>query len=67
MEENGSASMLAVKRSAGDAPEVNLGPVPSANKAANSGFEAQRRRHQKSKTWISVASQKGLVSSEIFV
>ena len=40
----------------GVAPEVNLRehvtctPLPSANKAAYSGFETQRRRHQKSKT-----------------
>ena len=38
MGENGSAAMLAAKRSAGVAPE-----------AAHSGFETQRRRHQKSK------------------
>ena len=39
---------LAIKRSAGFAPEVNLGectsfiPLPSVNKAAYSGFETQR-------------------------
>ena len=37
---------------------------PSANKAAHSGFETQRRHHQKSKTEASVAPQKGLVFSE---
>ena len=56
MEENGLAAMLATKKLAGVAPEVNLQehvphtPPPSANKAAHSGFETQKRRHQKSKT-----------------
>ena len=65
--------MLAVKRSAGVAPEVNLRqgvthtPLPNANKAAYSGFETQRRRHQKSKTGVSVAPQKGLMSSKKFL
>ena len=31
-----------------------------------SGFETQRRRHQKSKTWVLVAPEKGLMSSKIF-
>ena len=59
VEEIGSAAMLATKRSAGVAPEVNLREhvthksLPSANKAAHSGFETQRRHHQKSKTGIS--------------
>ena len=41
----------------GVAPEVKLKehvthtPLPSVNKAAHSGFEAQRRCHQKSKTY----------------
>ena len=44
---NGSIAMLAAKRSAGVAPEVNsrehviCTPLPSANKAAHSGFEIQ--------------------------
>ena len=48
-----SAAMLATKRSAAVAPEVNLRecvtctPLPSLNKAARSGFETQRRRHLK--------------------
>ena len=51
VEENGSAAMLATKRSAGVTPEVNLGecvtgmPPPSTNKAAHSGIETQRRHH----------------------
>ena len=58
------------KRSAGVAPEVNLREgathmsVSSTNKAAHSGFETQRRCHQKSKTGVSVAPQKGLMSSK---
>ena len=50
------AAMLAIKRSVGVTPEVNLRvgtscmPLPSAKKAAHSGFEIQRRCHQKSKT-----------------
>ena len=36
------------------------------NKAPNSGSETQRRHHQKSKTGLSVAPQKGLMSSKNF-
>ena len=56
----------------GVTPEVNLRkhvtctPLPSANKAAHSGFETQRRHHQKSKTVVSVAPEKVLKSSNIF-
>ena len=39
-------------------------PPPSVNKSARSSFETQRRRHQKSKTRVSVAPQKGLISSK---
>ena len=59
VEEISSAAMLTLKRLAGVAPEVNLRkhvtcmPLPSANKAAYSGFETQ-----KSKTGVSVAPQK---------
>ena len=44
---DGSAAMLAAKRSAGVTPEVNLRehvtcmPLPSVNKAAHFGFEAR--------------------------
>ena len=68
IEENGLATLLATKRSAGITQEVNLKeyvicmPQPSVNKAANSGFETQRRCHQKSKTG---APQKGLMPSKI--
>ena len=70
VEENGSAAMLAAKRSAGVTPEVNLGehvtcmPPPSTNKAAHSDFETQKRCHKKSKIEVSVAPQKGLMSSK---
>ena len=70
VEEIGLAAMLAAKRSVGVAKEMNLGecvtytPLPSMNKAAHSGFETQRRRNQKSKTGVSVAPQKGLMSSK---
>ena len=36
------------------------------NKVGHSGFETQRRRHQKSKTGISLAPQKGLMPSKFF-
>ena len=58
--------MLAAKRSAGVTPEVNVRqhvtrtPPTSVSKAAHSGFETQRRRHQKSKTGVSVVLQKDL-------
>ena len=70
-EEHGLAAMLAAKRSAGVAPEVNIRecvrhtPLPSMNRAAHSGFETQRRCHQKFKIGVLVASQKGLMSSKI--
>ena len=70
VEENGSAAILATKRSAGVAPEVNLRehvkcmPPPIVNNASHFGFETERRHHQKSKTGVSVAPQKGLMSSK---
>ena len=69
VDENGSAAMLAGKRLAVVALDVNFReyvicmPPPSLNKAAHSGFETQRRHHQKSKIGLSVAPQKGLMSS----
>ena len=65
--------MLATKRTAGVIPKVNLRecvrlmPLPSANKAAHSGFETQRRYHQKFKTGVSLAPQKGPMSSKFFL
>ena len=49
------AAMLAMYTGGGVAPEVNLRecishtPPQSLNKAAHSGFETQRKHHQKSK------------------
>ena len=73
MEENDSATMLAIKRPAGVAPEVNLMectshiymPLPSVNRAPHSGFESQRRCHQ-SKLGVLVATQIELMSSNFF-
>ena len=65
--------MLAAKRSAGVAAEVNLRervtciPPPIANKVAHFSFVTQRRCHQKTKTRVSVALQKGLMSSKILL
>ena len=69
---DGSAAMLAAKRLVGVAPEVNLMEyvphmlLPIVNKADHSGFETQRRHHQKTKTGVSVAPQKGPTSSKKF-
>ena len=66
VEEIGSTAMLAAERSAGVAPQVNIKervtPLPSTNKTTPSGFETQRRRYQKSRTGVSVVSQKGPMS-----
>ena len=61
--------MLAVKRSAGVAPEVNLrNPLCAGKDTCKQGiypdFETQGRLHQKSTTGVSVTSQKGLESSK---
>ena len=58
------AAMLATIMSAGVAAEVNLiecvtcTHLPTTNKDAYSGFETQRRHHQKSKTGASVVPTK---------
>ena len=58
------------ERLAGVTPDVNLGesvtciPLPSMNKAVYYGFETQERCHQKSKPLVSVAPQKGLISTK---
>ena len=38
--------------------------LPSVNKTAHSGFETQRRHHQKSKTGVSLAPQHNNMSSK---
>ena len=64
--------MVAVKKSAGVASEMNLmehtshTPLPSANKAAYSGFETHRKHHQKSKTGVSVAHNKDMCPPKSF-
>ena len=61
MEENSFPVMLVTERLAGVAPEVNLRkcvictPPPSMNMHMHSGFETQRRHHQKSKIGVPVA------------
>ena len=70
VEENGLAAMLATKTLAGVTLGMNLREyvtcmlLPNANKVAHSGYETQGRRHQKSKTGVSVAPQKGRMSSK---
>ena len=54
VDQNVRLAMLAIKRSAGVAPEMNLGnPLRTGDNAWNqethSGFETQGRHHQKSK------------------
>ena len=56
----------------GVAPEVNLRecirctPLPSSNKAAHSGFETQRRHHQKFETGVSVARKMDMCPTNFF-
>ena len=72
MEEIGSAAMLAAKRLAGVTPEVNFRdhvtcmPLGSVNKAAYSGFETQRRRHQSPKHGYQWPHRKNLCPPKIF-
>ena len=59
--------MLATKRLAGDAPEVNLKNAlhtgdKSAREGIHSGFETHGRHRQKSKIGVSVAPEKSLMS-----
>ena len=71
-EEISLSTMLAAKRSVGVTPEMNLRecvthmPLASTNKAAHSGLENQRRSQQESKTGVSVAPKKGLVSFKFY-
>ena len=57
VEKKGLTAMLAAKRSAGVAPEVNLKectspmPLPSANKASHSGFETTGDVTRNPKQW----------------
>ena len=67
MDQKGSAAMLTSVQSAGVKPEVNLRmtQVTKHVKGIHPGFETQGRRQQKSKTGVSVAPQKELMSSKI--
>ena len=63
--------MLAIITGRGVAQEVNLRehisrtPLQSLNKAAHSGFETERRRHQKSETGVSVAQKMDMCPTKI--
>ena len=59
--QNGLAAMLAVKRSAAVALEVNLRIPLHAGNESNCGFGIQGINHQKYKTEVSVAGDKTLI------
>ena len=67
---SGLAAILVAKRSAGVTPELNLRNLlntgDEAFKEINPGIKTQGRRHQRSKTGLSVAPSKGLKSSIFF-
>ena len=73
VDENGLAAMLAVKSTAGAIPKANLreytscAALPSADKAAHSGFETQMKHLQKSKIQASVAPPEGHVSTKSYL
>ena len=46
---------------------VTFTPLLSVNKAADSGFQSQKRCNQKYKTWISVAPKKYLCLPKIYL
>ena len=72
LEEIGLAAMLAAKRLAGVTPEVNLKdhvtcmPLASVSKAAQSGFETQRRHHQSPKQGYQWPHRKDLCPPKFF-
>ena len=65
------AAMLAIYTGRGITPEVNLRecishmPPQTSNKVAHSGFEPQRRCHQKSITGVSVAPKMNMCPTKI--
>ena len=71
-EENGLATILATKRSAGITPEVNVRecviytPLPSVNMAAHSDFETHSRCHQTSKKRVISGPTKELMLYNFF-
>ena len=64
--------MLAIYIGKGVTPDVNLRecishmPQPSANKVSHSGFETQRRHHQKFKTGASVVPKMDMCPTNFF-
>ena len=73
----GLTAMFPSKRSTGVAPEVNLGIIQARNQQVRDphttrkqrlhpGFETTGRRHQKSKTGVSVTPQKGLTPPNLY-
>ena len=71
MDQKGLVELLDSKRSAGVAPNVNRrNPLHVGNDTGKWGIElgfgTQGRNHQKSQTGVSVAPQKGIMSSQIF-
>ena len=58
--------MERISRNYHDEYSLLISFLPSANKAAYSGFETQRRRHQKSETGVSVTPKNGHVSNKMF-
>ena len=64
------SNLSSIKRSAGAATRGESAPLHPGHKTCKQGihpgFETQGRRHRKSKTGVSVVSQKGLLSSENF-
>ena len=69
IDQKGLAAMVTIKRLAGVAPKVNRRNPLQAGKAAHKqgmqpALETHARYHHKSKTGVSVALQKGLMSSK---
>ena len=62
--QKGSAVMLAIKRSTDVTPEVNLGNPLCKGKEGYQQENHPSFHHQKSKTALSVAQQKGPMSSK---
>ena len=70
VEENSLAAMLSKKRSAGVTPEVNLKEcvtctLPLSANKATLAVNPREDTNKSLKTGVSVASQKGLLSSKI--
>ena len=71
MDRKSSVAMLTTIQSVGVTPKVNhRNSLYAGNRASKRGihpdFETQERYHQKSKTGVSVAPRKGLVSPRFF-